>query len=310
MRTLIAATAAMAFCGAANAATIDAVDMLKSFTVIALGDYEVTSHAPASIFVGGDASSNGISINSAVENAPLDGENASLYVGGDITGGSFTVNGNVRVGGAVLPGAQVNLNGGALTQGADIPVAEVAAAMHGLSGRLSGMADAGNYTISGDSNNPRLNIGSAGADGFAVINISQADLDFFFGGNPGITFASTPITTVVNVAGDSFHLASGKNFDGSPGSNNVIFNFFEATDIVLDSGFGASILAPWADVAANTGGANVFLVGNNVTQKIEIRSPFDGDLPDPPSAVPLPATGWMLLAGLGALAALRRRRAA
>lgn len=36
----------------------------------------------------------------------------------------------------------------------------------------------------------------------------------------------------------------------------------------------------------------------------------EGSLPPDPSAIPLPAAGWMLIAGLGGLAALRRRRKA
>jgi len=37
---------------------------------------------------------------------------------------------------------------------------------------------------------------------------------------------------------------------------------------------------------------------------------YNGTPVPPPSAVPLPAAGWMLLAGLGGIAALRRRRKA
>src|SRR5690625_4653450 len=310
MRIAIAAVAAMSIGGSAAAAVIDAEDMLRSFTVIALGDYELHSHTPGSVYVGGDFKASQ-SISGGISNATIGEANGTLIVGGNITGGgSTTINGNVAVGGIVTDGSRVNVNDGTVTEGANVPVGDVATALRDLSGRLAQLPETG-ATTSGDHNNPRLNLGAVGADGVAVINFGTDDLDWFFGGNPGISFMDGPLTTIINIAGDSFHLRDGSNFNDFTGSNNVIFNFYEALEIVLDSGFGASILAPNADIWVNKGGTNSFLVGNNVVQRAEIRKPFDGNLPPPSvSTVPLPAAGWMLIAGLGALVAAGRRRAA
>lgn len=311
MRMLIAAVAAISIGSSAVAAVIDAEEMLKSFTVIALGDYELTSHTPGSVFVGGNFTA-GHTINGGLSNTTVGDATGTLIVGGDVIGGgNVNVGGNVAIGGAVASGTKINVNGGTLSEGVNVPVGDVATAMRDLSSQLAQMPGTGGETLTGDHNNPRLNIGAAGSDGIAVINFGTKDVEFFFGGNPGMNFDDGPITTVINIAGDSFELKSGSNFNDFKGSNNVIFNFYEATEIVLNSGFGASILAPNADIWANTGGADMFLVGNNIVQKIEIRQPFDGSLPPPSvNVVPLPAAGWMLIAGLGALAAVGRRRAA
>ncbi|HLS19212.1 MAG TPA: collagen-binding domain-containing protein, partial [Paracoccaceae bacterium] len=228
MRILLAALTAMSIGGSAAAATIDAEDMLKSFTVIALGNYELNSHTPGAVYVGGDFKA-GHSINGGVSNATVGDANGTLIVGGDIIGGgNTTINGNIAVGGSIMPGTNVNRNNGSIAEGANVPVEDVSTAMRDLSDRLAHMPETGGETMTGDRNNPRLNVGPAGSDGVAVINFGTDDLDLFFGGNPGITFADGPITTIINIAGESFHLESGKNFNDFTGANNVIFNFYEA----------------------------------------------------------------------------------
>src|SRR5690625_3967651 len=248
MRILLAALAALSIGSSAAAAVIDAEDMLKSFTGIALGDYKLNAHTPGSVYVGGDCTASQ-GINGGKSNATVGDANGTLIVGGNIIGGgNTTINGNVAVGGSVASGTTVNVNDGKVSQGVNVPVGDVANAMRDLSGRLAALPGTGGETITGDHNNPRLKVGTAGADGVAVINLGSSDLDFLFSGNPGITFADGPITTIINVAGESFHLKSGKNFNDFTGANNVIFNFHEALEITLDSGFGASILAPNADI--------------------------------------------------------------
>lgn len=319
----------------ASAATVDAVDILRSFSVVALGDYTLRSDQPAPAFVGGDFTSVGshsINVNGNFPNGTVGGVSGGLIVGGSVLpGGNNNVRGDVVIGSNQTV-TQPNPNqrrfnvggktfetlnqGTTVTSGAAVPVAEVATAFQTLSTNLSQTANTSAITFAGDSNNPRLTFANA-IDGIAIINLTQAELAQFVGRNRNAQFnLGTNNTVVLNVAGTTF-ATNGGNLNLNGGNSNVIFNFFEATSITLNNTFGASILAPLADVFANSGGSNVFLVGNNVTQRIEIRSPFTGNLPSfapavdqIPSPVPLPAAAFLLLAGLGGLGALRATRRA
>lgn len=286
--------------------------------------------------MGGTFTSNGnhsINVNNNLPNGSVDGASGALIVGGDVAGAQSNVKGNVALAGNhivtqpnpaqrryLLDGGSSEFNllndGTTLTDVVDVPVADVAAAFVSMSTFWSGLSATGGTAYTGDTNNPVLTVGPAGLNGYAVVNLDAAEASFLLGGNPQIRFSgNTPITTIINVAGTSFDNAR-KNINGFTGANNVIFNFYEATNIAINSTFGASIFAPLADIAANAGGANAFMVGNNIVQKYEIRTPFTGSIPTPdpappPSPVPLPAAGWLLIGGLtGLVSVARRRRAA
>lgn len=318
----------------ASAATIDAVDILRSFSVVALGNYTLSSDQPAPAFVGGNFKSNGnsINVNGGFSDGIVGTVSGGLIVGGSILpSGTSNVRGNVVIGAGqtvtqptppqrrfTVDGSTFELlkEGTTVTSGASVPVADVATAFRTLSTNLAQTGNTAAITFAGDSNNPRLTFSNA-IDGIAVVNLTQEELSRIVGRNRNAQFDLGGNNTVVlNVAGTSF-ATNGGNLNLNGGNSNVIFNFFEATNIALNNTFGASILAPLADVSANSGGSNIFLVGNNVTQKIEIRSPFTGNLPsftpavDPaPSPVPLPAAAFLLLASLGGLGALRATRRA
>jgi hypothetical protein len=55
MKALFAAViTVVSLAGVATAATVDAEDILKQFTVVALGNHTSTSHMVGSVYVGGD----------------------------------------------------------------------------------------------------------------------------------------------------------------------------------------------------------------------------------------------------------------
>lgn len=315
-RTLTAATAAL-FCLGVEAAatTVDPVAMISSFTVIALGDYELYSHTPGAVYVGGNL--NALQ-DVGISNATVGGVSGALIVAGDVAadvrkGGAGKANGDIVVGGINNAGTDLLASGGAVTTGAAVPAAEVASAIKGLSTYWKGLGDNVAYSLSGDSNNPVLNVGAVGSDGYAVINLDATDSAFLLGGNTKVQFAGGASTTIVNVLMSSFDNA-GKNFNAFTGANNVIFNFHQTTSISLNAPFAASIFAPNANIVASGGGSDMFMVGNDISQQMEVRKTFDGFVPTPdpnpdPDVVPLPAAGWLLFAGIAGLGALRRRAA-
>ena len=137
------------------------------------------------------------------------------------------------------------------------------------------------------------------------ILVFNVDASFFDGDAP--TFSNSEITTVVNVAGANFTI---KDFDFDDEFQNVVFNFYEAVTLNVDSTFGASILAPFADTE-NTSEIKGSLVTNNYINSGLISPPvFEGDLtpwePEPPTSVPVPASAWLFFSALLGMAIFRR----
>ena len=137
------------------------------------------------------------------------------------------------------------------------------------------------------------------------ILVFNVDASFFDGDAP--TFSNSEITTVVNVAGANFTI---KDFDFNDEFENVVFNFYEAVTLNVDSTFGASILAPFADTE-NTSEIKGSLVTNNyINSGLISPAVFEGDLtpwePEPPVTVPVPASAWLFFSALLGMAVFRR----
>ena len=217
--------------------------------------------------------------------------------------------GNVRVGGS----GTVNVNdndgiGATLETGVSgIPVAEVTATLKQLSQNLAALGDTPGGVVNGsDQNDLSFVSGPGGTGALEGIAVLSTDRFFFDGGTfKGLT-SDDGVTTMVNVAGIDVTIQMNTNaiFD------NLLVNFYEATSLNIQAGVGFSILAPLADITVTGGGVNGTVVGSRITQWSEIRTTFNGDLPEDPPAIPLPAGVWLLAAGLAGLGIAGRRRAA
>jgi choice-of-anchor A domain-containing protein len=312
MKTLFASTSFALVClvAPAGAAALNALDMMQRFTNIVLTDLNAAAETEGTVFVGGNYDG-GANVNPQGL-APIDfgdGLSGTLFVGGDINGAVSVNNGDAQVGGSVTGSAV--MNGGTLYTGvAGIPVAEMTTAMTGLSSSLSLLSDTGGVAALSDQN--QLSFSSvADANNFAVFNVGASWMAT--GTFLGVT-ADPGVTTIINVSGTSVNIGVNAN----QSLTNVVFNFFEAQNISLNSAFNYSILAPLAHLSHQGGGVNGTMVTKSLQQNAEIRPlagvNFSGNLPGALSAdVPLPAAAPMLLiglAGLGAVAASRQRRAA
>ncbi|WOI54329.1 collagen-binding domain-containing protein [Parvularcula sp. LCG005] len=309
MRTVlntIAAVGLMAGLTApAMAAPLDAELMLKEYNLIVFGDITSagTAHVEGRTFIGGNLDANqfqaGLKVSNVFPTNANDSQfDAALVVGGDINGsGAKWFAGNAIIGGTINSSleSQGSATGPAQT-GVAIDVAAVQSAFEQMSLDLSTLDATG--SLVGDT----FTSTTANIDGVHVINVDAAD----FAAISDLKFNVGGATTIINVGGTSFETPSSFNFNNA--YQNVIFNFFEAEMVSITKTWGASILAPLAQVIVGPGGSlKGTVVANSVVQSMEVHAfSFDGTLP--PDAVPLPAGFVLMATGLAGLAGVRSKR--
>ena len=155
-------------------------------------------------------------------------------------------------------------------------------------------------------------------EGGKGLNVYSLSLDAFRDAKDISVTAADGSTIVINVSGESGVLAA--NFlEGSQNlGKNVVWNFFDAKDLVFDSAFLGTVLAPGALVTTGD-----YLEGTLVAAGLEqggaLRmASFQGDLSTPESggssavavisATPEPSTWAMMILGFGLVGAAARRR--
>lgn len=321
-------------------AQLTAGQALSQFNLVVLGDANSNSHVDGRSFVGGSLSGNGDFVQhpsdtpasgyaglTVLGNAQLGSVNGlGISVGGNLTGGNINagtarIQGNVSnanlngISPAAIGGtsSQSNINSGVLVGAAKTAALSAASAQataqnfatlfNQTSSYLSTLADTGG-TVSIQGNRATFN--AVANHGVAVFNLSAIDtalfavgeFDFHLNGATTIIFNSddTNITTAANFLGGAA-TTYGKNF---------LWNFYNATDITLNSQFGGSLLATHAKLS-NFNNIEGSVVVNTLSQRGEIHlQPFAGTIPVTP--VPEPSTYALLLVGLGLMAATVTRR--
>lgn len=299
--------ASMVITVTASASPFDPLELMREYTTITLGDATINDpETPGTVFVGGTLTAP----NTFVINGNGGGGavfDAALVVGGDTLGRITMQNGNVLHQGVFPTPPDFNNNGGgSVTQGF-VDVAGVAQTLNDFSEKLAGLADNGVTAPAQSSQNGFFTVSGGSAP--AVLNITDM---FLMGlGNPGFQFVGAPVATIINVSGTSITIPSGFNFNKPNGSENILFNFFEATTVSIDSPFGASILAPKAFVSAGTGAGRIQgnLVSAGLSQSVEIDGPrFDPPPFEIPHPIPVPGAAVLMASGLMSMAGVRRYR--
>ncbi len=285
----------------AVASTVDALDVISSYGVVALNNLQARSESEVPVYVGNNFVSQGYTVNGkGYSDGTIGGITGSLIVGGDVSGNDVNVNaGDAQVGSAT---GTINTNGGTLTTGISLNALAVSSAFQSLSSDLSALTDTVDAVAdASDPNLKSINAGTPDADGISVLSMAA---DFLSGGTLSSFTIENGASLIVNVSGTNINIQSNFNFD----SGNVIFNFYEAEEVTVNSTFGFGILAANADVYLNSGGTDTFVVGENIFQSTEVRGVYTGTLPSVDVApVPLPASGLLLVGALAAAAGLRRR---
>ncbi|CDG85010.1 choice-of-anchor A family protein [Janthinobacterium agaricidamnosum] len=246
-----------------------------------------------------------------------DGDSAfSLAVGGDLNFNSGSV-GNAQRNDMYYVGGNSRINNSASaftsTKSTTPPLsfADTSAHLKNVSTSLSTVASTGSSKLA--SNGRDLNFTGSGSGKVQVFNVSGYDLR----SASTVSFYNTHAydTIIVNVSGKS----SGFSYNVDMGSSfiyNLLFNFYEATDLAMPQSMNlsANLLAPSATLWGGAGNieGNV-VVGNwnsNMTTTIGNNAFKPVDVPGLISPVPEPESYAMWLAGLGLLGCVARRKAA
>jgi len=317
-----AAAAALLVAGQGHAAPLGAMDTLKQFNVVVFGDMNTNSDVEGRTLVLGSIVGGSGTFFTRPNLAPAS-EYAAVVVGGEVSGGWKNINGNgnaaiagnaqnvnMNGGTAYIAGTAKNVNGKKVT-GATVSVPDIEQGLKDYSKRLT--------TLKPNSVTPAVKsraefVVTPDAAGQAVFEI--LDGGSFFKGINEITFVMNGADSVViNVGGLDLNIA--ENFLGGIGSriaSSLIWNFYEATKITFGSEFYGTVLAPYAQVQ-NGNAVNGTIVAESLTLRGAARQyAFNGDIAFPvpivalpQEDVPEPATAALLLAGLAAAWALRRK---
>lgn len=268
--------------------------------------------SPREIVVGGNLSGN-----------PTVSSGDTLKVGGNVggvlsvnAGGSATlggtpggVNNNTsgNTNGTYLPGQGAAFRNGIVTQVTDMTTA-VTADVKALSQALAGLTVIDLGTVTSNGNTLFLNAVDGGA-GFALFNIDAAllatktQIDY--------VFPSSTLPVIVNVSGlditFDLNMVGGAN---ASANQQIIWNFYEATELHILRKFQGSVLAPEA-VLRNYTPIEGSVVARRFVQGGEVHLGTynaGGSFLTPPPAVPEPATWATMIAGLGIVGGVLRRR--
>jgi choice-of-anchor A domain-containing protein len=337
LTALALSTTALLAAAPVFAASLTVEDMLTTYNGVSIGDFYSTQEVEGRLVVGGNLTGSTIQTAFVAQNPVNPVQNVVVY--GDVSLQSLSGNGEIVIGGNAKTG--IEKNGATLKTfvgGTFSGLDNFGTVTAGLAGQpsfeakfpdidFSGLASYSAYlaTLTGavwstpDFNNKALisapnAVQSEGVDWIASkVTVLFTTLANLSGGGLSVQGLDSDETIIVNVSGTSG--SWGLNGLGGAKNNakNILWNFYEATDISVNSALIGSVLAPNAKMSGFSGSTEGSVIAKSIfLNNGELHSqPFAGDLPEPPTVapIPLPAGLPLLLAALGGLALVRRARA-
>lgn len=308
----------------ANAAL---VDYTGEYSVFVAGDFDgYSKDARGKIAAGGNVTLDSYEVGREANLSQfslISGGNVSLYSGGggQIVNGGIYADGNVELDGytifgdVVATGAVNKRNDGevkgSIEQNSSMPSPINFGAAHAelisISEQLAAMSPTG--SIETNPYSYRVSFNGTGDD-LTVFNLTGDQLnnarEFFFN-------LDADEKAIINVSGLSHTVGSFGWL--TPDQNNeplvpenLLFNFYESTQIDLTSSFTGSILAPYASLGSSSdygGQLNGGFYGDSFNGNVEFHlHPYDPEIPE----VPEPATLSYLFVGFLSMAAAFKMR--
>jgi len=135
------------------------------------------------------------------------------------------------------------------------------------------------------------NIMFTGTEDVNIFSLAGSDLNNANVINFNMGIDDVAVINVSGVTGDHF---TSLGIIGTYQQSNILWNFYEATDLTLNTTVQGSILAPYADVAFNNANLWGTLVADSMTGTGEFHyPPFNPDVP----VVPEPVSSILFIVG-------------
>lgn len=230
----------------------------------------------------------------------------ALVVAKNVTFNSGSVkNGNIDTAGA----SSTSSFGftGAYTNNNPINFANERTYLQNLSVSLNGLANTGaaTYDYSG------MQLTASNSTDAQIFDIDGS----FFNSRNYTTFSgfSNGQTIILNISGTSLKFDGGTGTDFGKYGFNVIYNFYQATELNTGSGATGSILAPLADITGGYTAINGNVIGKswNTNTQVNVNGMFKATEVAGLTVIPVPEpeSYVMLLAGLAVVGMFTRKRA-
>lgn len=305
--------------------------LLNEYNLVTIGDVNATSmHVHGKTLIGGDLNSTNAGVEFGLD-APYE-NTTNLTVAGTISDGSgFTAKGYSIVDNAntvtnpnnanqyFVNGREIKNTKGVTTQDLSSMPAEIESNLKSSSSTFKNMTENSQLSTSDDSVNAThaFNIDNTlSSNDYAVFNLTASADIFQMDKNEKYEISANDVNNIagviINVAGTDITQQSSDHFTGfskdSSFVSKIIWNFYEASTITLNTNFIGNILAPFANLA-NTGGDIDGSVG-----VLSIRADENAQIHDfnttvkPPTEVPEPSTLFLFSLSALALLVLRKNR--
>ncbi|MEP4198102.1 MAG: collagen-binding domain-containing protein [Aliishimia sp.] len=290
--TYLIAAATIGFSGPAFSASLTVQETLGTFNLVTetyTGNQEVEGRT----YIDGDLTSVSGQFGFV---SPSDGQDiAALSVNGDLINSNInlTTTTQARVSGSVI-GSRVN-NGTVEQNVSTLP--DVSFASYLLESQYLSTLTGVSANVS-DQNNKVF--GGAQIVDVALSDLSTGGYSFNFG---------TEDFLIINVSGTTGSFGMNPLGSTVSAASNVLWNFFEATNVQVNSVISGHILAPNAVLSGFNGSSEGTVIAKsvNLTNGELHQQTWTGLIPvETTTPVPLPAGLPMLLAGLGVFGFMRR----